>query len=75
MEKTLRRLQNNLVVAGTGLVVFSAWNVVRTLLLVFSYRKELMAYIEMESEEGEAEVSPVLVLVLLVAIVVAVILP
>ena len=75
MEKKLRRLENNLVIAGTGLLAFSFWSIIRTVLLMVTYRKEISQYIEDLSKEDGVEVPPFLVIIVVIILVLLVLLP
>ena len=75
MERKLRHLQNNLVIAGTGLMAFTFWNIIRVLLFLVTYRSELKEYIQSLAEEEGTEIPPILVYLVLILIVVLVSLP
>jgi len=75
MERKLRHLENNLVVAGTGLLAFSVWSIIRTLLFLLTYRQELTNYIEQLVEEEGTEVPPALVIIVVIILFALVVLP
>ena len=72
-KRKLRRMENNLVISGTGLMIFMVWSIIRVLLFVYTYREEVMDLIRQdESWDGEDIPLPVLLLVFaLILIVVA----
>lgn len=54
MENKLRRMENNLVISGTGLLAFTAWIIIRALLFVYTYREDVMELIRQEGDwDGE----------------------
>ena len=75
MERKLRKLENNLVVAGTGLMAFTVWSIIRALLFLLTYRKEFTEYITALSEEDGVEVPPVLVIIVVIFLLMLVALP
>ncbi len=71
MEKKLRRLQNNLVVAGSGLVVFTFWSVVRIVIMFFTFNEEMLAMFRAEMEGEEVSTTVIVIAVIIVLLLVA----
>ena len=42
METKIRRLQNNLVTIGTGIIVFSVWSIIKTVFSTTLFRAEML---------------------------------
>ena len=62
-KQKLRRLENNLVISGTGLMAFTVWSMIRVLLFVYTYRDEVMLLLREEGDwEGEDMPLPLLLL-------------
>ena len=67
-KQKLRRLENNLVISGTGLMAFTVWNIIRVLLFVYTYRDEVMLLLR-EEGDWEEEDMPLPLLLLYFAVI------
>lgn len=62
-KQILRRLENNLVISGTGLMAFTVWSIIRVLLFVYTFRDEVMILLREEGDwEGEDPPLPLMLL-------------
>lgn len=46
MERKLRKVQDNLVIAGTGLIAFNTWTFIRAIIMLIALRKEIKEQVE-----------------------------
>ena len=50
MEKKIRRLSDNLVTLGTGMLAFGVWTMIKTTLYCTLFRQEMMEGVELDGE-------------------------
>ena len=75
MKQKLRRLENNLVISGTGLMAFTVWSFIRVLLFVYTFRDELMELMRQQDDWDGDDIPFSLVLLVVVILLAIVALP
>ena len=50
METKMRRLSDNLVTLGTGMLAFGVWTMIKTTLYCTLFRQEMMEGVELDGE-------------------------
>ena len=75
MKQKLRRLENNLVISGTGLMAFTVWSFIRVLLFVYTFRYELMELMRQQDDWDGDDIPFSLVLLVVVILLAIVALP
>ena len=75
MKQKLRRLENNLVISGTGLLAFTVWSFIRVLLFVYTFRDELMELMRQQDDWDRDDIPFSLVLPVVVILLAIVALP
>lgn len=75
MEKKLRRMESNLVISGTGLITFMVWEFIRVLMIVYSYKDEVMELLRQDENYDWEDMSLPVMLLLFGLILIVIALP